>query len=128
MDTLAEEVRDAMEKVDLVAMAALLAHDARWGAPEQSVPTCRNAQQILSWYEMARDNGVRADITEIVIEGDHIVVGLKILNPNAPSKVPDNQRWQVLSVDGGLVSEIRGYETRHESLDFARSGVSQWKN
>jgi hypothetical protein len=76
---------------------------------------------------MARDNGVRADITEIVIEGDNIVVGLKVVNPDTSSKVTDTQRWQVLSVDGGLVSEIRGYETRHEALEFATSGVSQWK-
>lgn len=126
IDTLADEVRHAMETVDLAAMAALLAPDARWGAPEQEVPTCRNAQQILSWYEMARDNGVRADITEIVIEGNNIVVGLNVLNAKDPSKPPNNARWQVLSVDGGLVSEIRGYETRDEAMEYAMSGVSHW--
>ena len=102
MNSLADEVRHAMETVDLVAMEELLAPDARWGAPEQSVPTCRNAQQILSWYAMARENGVRADITDLVIEGTNIVVGLKILNENTPSKAPNNVRWQVLSVDGHI--------------------------
>ena len=127
MNSLADEVRHAMETVDLVAMEALLAPDARWGAPEQAVPTCRNAQQILSWYEMARENGVRADITEIVIEGHKIVIGLKILNAKAPPNAPNDVRWQVLSVDAGLISEIRGYETRHEATEFATSGVSHWK-
>jgi hypothetical protein len=125
MISLADEVRHAMETVDLVAMATLLAPEARWGAPEQSVPTCRNAQQVLSWYEMARDNGVRAEITEVTIEGRNIVVGLRIVNANA-SKSPNNVRWQVLSVDQGLVAEIRGYETRPEAREFATSGVSHW--
>jgi len=127
IDTLTDEVRHAVETVDLVAIAALLAPDARWGVPGQKVPTCRNSQQILSWYEMARDNGARADITEIVIEGNNIVVALKVLNAKAPSKAPNSERWQVLSVDGGLVAEIRGYETRHEALEYAKSGVSQWR-
>ncbi len=71
VNTLADEVRHAMETLDLAAMAALLAPDARWGAPEQDVPTCRNASQIISWYQMARENGVRADITDVaVVVGD----------------------------------------------------------
>lgn len=128
INTLADEVRHAMETVDLVTMEQLLAPDARWGAPEQDVPTCRNARQILSWYEVARDNGVRADITNVTIEGDNIVIGLKIVNPAGESASQDNERWQVLSVEGGLVQEIRGYESRREAMDYATTGASHWKS
>jgi hypothetical protein len=128
MEVLAERVRTAMESADLVAMEALLAPDARWGAPEQRVPTCRNAKQILSWYEMARETGVRADVTEVTIVGERIVVGLKILpSPTEQSNPGDAVRWQVLSTEDGLVAEIRGYETRDEATTFATSGVSRWK-
>jgi hypothetical protein len=128
MTSIASRVRYAMEAVDLQQMGELLAPDARWGAPEQDVPTCRNAQQILAWYELARENGVRADITEVVTVGNHIVVGLKIL-PNAKDKEkpPNAVRWQVLTVEDDLVTEIRGYETRGEATEFANSGVSNWK-
>ena len=74
MEVLAAEIRRAMESADLRAIGELLASDARWGAPEQEVPTCRNAQQILSWYELARDSGVRADVSETVVIGENIVL------------------------------------------------------
>jgi ketosteroid isomerase-like protein len=125
MESLAAHVREAMEAVDLEVMRELLAPDARWGAPEQDVPTCRNASEILSWYELARANGVRAEITEVVVVNNTILIGLKILATSQTSaKV--NTRWQVLSVDDGRIAEIRGYERRGEAMTFATSGVSQW--
>ena len=127
MDVLATEIRLAMELADLQAMGVLLAPDARWGAPEQEVPTCRNAPQMLSWYELARDSGVRADVGEIVVIGDHIVVGLTLHpKPEDAQHSRDSKRWQVLSVKDGQVVEIRGYERRSAAIDFATSGVSQW--
>jgi hypothetical protein len=126
MAMIASRVRVAMESVDLQLMSELLAPDARWGAPEQDVPTCRNAQQILSWYEMARDNGVRADITAMEIITNHVVIGLKVINPNDQQNSRNATRWQVLTVDDELVTEIRGYETRGDATEFATSGVSNW--
>ena len=125
MESLAAHVRYAMEAVDLDVMRELLAPNARWGAPEQDVSTCRNATEILAWYELARENGVRAEITEVKVVKDTIVVGLKIL-PNAHTKAKVNTRWQVLSVHDGRIAEIRGYERRGEAMTFANSGVSQW--
>ena len=125
MESLAAHVRYAMEAVDLDVMRELLAPNARWGAPEQDVPTCRNATEILAWYELARENGVRAEITEVKVVKDTIVVGLKIL-ANAHTKAKVNTRWQVLSVRDGRIAEIRGYERRGEAMTFATSGVSQW--
>jgi hypothetical protein len=127
MEIIASRVRVAMESVDLQMMNELLAPDAKWGAPEQDVPTCRNAQQILAWYEMARENGVRADITAVVLVGNHIVIGLKVINPNDQKKSRNATRWQVLTVEDELVTEIRGYETRGDATAYANSGVSNWK-
>ena len=124
MDSLAIRVRYAMEAVDLDVMRELLAPDARWGAPEQDVPTCRSAPEILSWYELARENGVRAEITETRVVNTSILVGLKILANQHNSKV--DTRWQVLSVRDGRIAEIRGYERRREAMAFATSGVSHW--
>lgn len=125
MESLCAHVRYAMEAVDLDVMRELLAPNARWGAPEQDVPTCRNATEILSWYELARENGVRAEITEVKVVKGNILVGLKILaNPHTKATV--NTRWQVLSVADGRIAEIRGYERRGEAMTFATSGVSQW--
>jgi ketosteroid isomerase-like protein len=127
METLVVEIRRAMETADLEVMGELLAPDARWGAPEQDVPTCHNAQQVLAWYEIARDNGLRAEVMDTVIIAHNIVVGFKILaTREATAPTGDALRWQVLSVRGGQVAEIRGYETRREATEFATSGVSHW--
>jgi ketosteroid isomerase-like protein len=130
MESLAQRVRYAMEAIDLATMEELLAPDARWGAPEQDVPTCRDAKEILSWYELAQANGVSADVTEVVVVGENIVVGLKIhTNPKTKTKTKTNvnTRWQVLSVRDGRIAEIRGYETRGDATSFATSGVSNWQ-
>jgi ketosteroid isomerase-like protein len=126
MESLAARVRNAMETIDLAAMAQLLAPDACWGAPEQDVPTCQNATEILSWYDLARVNGVRADITEVVVVGENLVVGLKLITADAKAK--NRPRWQVLSVKDGRITEIRGYERRGDATKFATSGVSKWKS
>jgi hypothetical protein len=127
MATLATRVRVAMETIDLASMSEMLAPNAKWGAPEQEVPTCQNAQEILSWYDLARANGVRADIKEVVVNGEHIVVGLKVLaNKEIDPKAKNRTRWQVMSVHDGRIAEIRGYETKGEATAFATSGVSNW--
>ena len=74
---------------------------------------------------MARDNGVRADVTEVSVVGERLVVGLKILASGAATS-KDNVRWQVLCVGDGLITEIRGYERRGDAVTFATSGVSNW--
>lgn len=128
MDTLATQVRHALESADLTVMGELLAADARWGAPEQKVPTCRNSQQILKWYEAGKNKGVRADVTEMLIIDTNIVVGLQMrASPEVPSNNADDVRWQVLSVEDGRIAEIRGYETRREATEFATTGVSNWR-
>ena len=129
MEMLVTEIRHAMESADLDVMSELLTPDARWGAPEQDVPTCQNAKQILAWYEMARDNGRRANVIETVIIANHVVVGFKILatREGIPAS-GDATRWQVLSVQDGRVTEIRGYETRREAAEFATTGVSNWRS
>lgn len=129
METLVVEIRQAMETADLEVMGELLAPDARWGAPEQDVPTCRNAKQILAWYEIARDNGLRAEVMDTVIIAHNIVVGFKVLaTRDGTSPSGDALRWQVLSVTDGQVAEIRGYETRRDATEFATTGVSHWRS
>ncbi len=127
MEMLAQRVRNAMEAIDLATMAELLAPNAKWGAPEQEVPMCQNAHEILSWYDLAQAEGVRAEIKEVVVVGESLVIGLKVLaNKDVDPKAKNRTRWQVMSVRDGRIAEIRGYETRGEASQFATSGVSNW--
>ncbi len=99
---LAGQVCSALETADLVAFRHLLHPDVRWGAPDARVPSCRNRDQVLAWYERGHQSGTRAEITETLVLGDKILVGLTVHGPRAADShdgaVP---RWQVLTVHGG---------------------------
>lgn len=127
MDAMADVVSSALQRGDLPVITALLANDVRWGAPEQSVPTCTNKSQVLRWYEGAQLAGASADVVETVVFGQNILLGLKVRrDPRAKSESEPIDRWQVMSVEDGKISEIRGYDSRIEAERFATSGTSIW--
>ena len=51
---------------------------------------------------------MRADVTETLVQGDRILVGLMVGNEVA-ADTGGSPRWQVLTVKGGLVTDIRGF-------------------
>jgi SnoaL-like domain len=123
MESLARQVRIALSGADLSAFSHLLDPDVRWGAPDARVPSCRNRDQVLAWYQRGRESGTRAEVTETVVLGDRILVGLTIRGPRA-ADAPDGetQRWQVLTVSGDLIVDIVGFDDRPEAV--ARAGVT----
>ena len=123
MESLARQVRIALSGADLSAFSHLLDPDLRWGAPDARVPSCRNRDQVLAWYQRGRESGTRAEVTETVVLGDRILVGLTIRGPRA-ADAPDGeaQRWQVLTVSGGGIVDIIGFDDRSEAV--ARAGVT----
>jgi hypothetical protein len=122
MESLARQVRTALSGADLSAYSHLLDPNVRWGPPDARVPSCRNRDQVLAWYRRGRESGTRAEVTETVVLGDRILVGLTVRGPRA-ADAPDGetQRWQVLTVSGGLIVDIVGFDDRSEAV--ARAGV-----
>ncbi len=62
---------------------------------------------------------MRAQVTEIVVDGNKLLVGLKVVGTEAARELgghPD--RWQVLTLRDGLVIDIRGFEDRAEAVAF----------
>jgi ketosteroid isomerase-like protein len=120
---LAQRVRAALESGDLTAIGELLDPDVHWGAPDDDEYGCVNRRQVLQWYRRARDAGVRATVSEIVTRPGAILVGLIVSGNEAAERqggaVP---RWQVLSVAGGLITDIRGFDDREHAA--ARVGIS----
>jgi ketosteroid isomerase-like protein len=127
MDALATVVSSALQNGDLAAITALLANDVRWGAPEQSVPTCTSKSQVLRWYENAQLAGASADVVETIVLGQNILLGLKVRRDTGPDTESTTfVRWQVMSVEDDKIAEIRGYDSRVEAERFATSGTSNW--
>jgi RimJ/RimL family protein N-acetyltransferase/ketosteroid isomerase-like protein len=119
MDELAARVRSALEAADLDAYSDLLDRDVRWGPPGDPVPPCRNRGQVLAWYARGRDAGARARVTETVVAGDKILVGLKVADTSAPDDDAESDRWQVLTVRDGQITDITGFGDRDEAAAWA---------
>jgi hypothetical protein len=106
-EAIAGRVRSALEAADLADFGALLDPDVTWGAPDQVRPTCRNRQQVLTWYQRGQEAGTRARVTEVSVHGDRILVGLMVRREGVEA-----ERWQILTVGPRGVSDIVGFEDR----------------
>ena len=115
IDDLAGKVRVALGSGDLDAYQELLAPDVHWGPPDSPEWGCRNRNEVLTWYKKARDDGMRARVTEVVVGPGCLLVGLEV------SGREGSLRWQVLRIEGGLIADIAGFDSRDQAA--ARAGV-----
>jgi hypothetical protein len=114
MQHIAEQVKGALESADLAAYGHLLDPGVRWGPPGDQSSGCHSRREVLSWYEQGRDAGVRAEVTETIVCGDRILVGMRVTGRDE-----GGDRWQVLTVRDGLVVDITGYEERAQAAASA---------
>ncbi len=120
---LTERVRFALESGDLDAIRDLLDPGASWGAPEgPNDAACRNRDQVIAWWASARAAGARAVVTEVTAGAGTLLVGLEVTGtPAAREAGGAAERWQVLTVRGDRIADIRGFDDRKAAA--ARAGV-----
>ena len=120
---LAGQVRSALESGDLDAIRDLLDPGARWGAPQgPGDADCRNRDQVIAWWASARAAGAQAVVTEVTAGPGTILVGLDVTGTSAAREAGGtSQRWQVLTVSGDRITDIRGFDDRTEAA--VRAGV-----
>jgi ketosteroid isomerase-like protein len=117
VERVARQVRVALEAADLSAFSDLLDPNVRWGPPGDPSPPCQSREQVLAWYQRGKQSGVSARVTEVVVLGDQILVGLVVAG-NEPARARGGQatRWQVLTVREGRVVDIVGFDQRSEAV------------
>jgi ketosteroid isomerase-like protein len=115
MEHLAERVRTALQSGDLTAYRELLDPNVRWGPLDDPSSGCTNRDEVLTWYRRGRARGVRAAVTETVVQGDTILVGLRVTGNPAEEPGGEVDRWQVLRVVDGRIVDIRGFDDRVEA-------------
>jgi hypothetical protein len=120
---LIERVRLALESGDLDAIRDLLDPAARWGAPEgPDEADCQNRDQVVAWWARARAAGARAVVTEVTAGAGTLLVGLEVTGTPAVREAGQAaQRWQVLTLRGDRIVDIRGFDDR--AMAAARAGV-----
>jgi hypothetical protein len=119
MERIAALVQAALPAADLTDYRELLDPKVTWGAEDDFASGCQNRDQVLAWYRQGRAKGVRADVTETIVQGDKILVGLRVIgNEAAEESGSPVLRWQVLTVRNGLIIDIRGFEERTGALSL----------
>jgi hypothetical protein len=120
---LTERVTLALESGDLDAIRDLLDPGARWGAPEgPHEADCQNRDQVVAWWASARAAGARAVVTEVTAGAGTLLVGLEVTGTPAAREVGGvAERWQVLTLQGDRIVDIRGFDDRAAAA--ARAGV-----
>src|SRR6516164_2961178 len=120
---LTDRVRFALESGDLDAIRDLLNPGARWGAPEgPNEFDCQDRDQVIAWWSGARAAGARAAVTEVTAGAGALLVGLEVTGiPAADEAGGAVERWQVLTLRGDRVVDIRGFDDR--PVAAARAGV-----
>ena len=120
---LADRLRAAMDAADMDAIGELLDPNVTWGPPDDYLSGCHNRSEVLAWWGRSAQRGVRARVTEVVIGADKLLVGFKVIDSEAAAEpAGEADRWQVVSVRSGKVSDIRGFDDR--VVAATRAGVS----
>lgn len=113
-------MRIALESADLSFFAELLDPDVHWGPPGDASPPCRNREQVIAWYERGRAAGTRAHVSEVELLGNQILVGLVVTGNEVSRERGDGaERWQLLTVRDGRVTDIVAFERRTEAVAWA---------
>lgn len=124
-ERVARQVRRALQAADLAGFSDLLDPKVRWGPPGDHSPPCKNRQQVLAWYQRGKESGATAQVSEVTVLADRILVGLIVTGTRAARERGGNAtRWQVLTVRDGLVVEIVGFDQRMEAVSFAEVGAA----
>lgn len=78
---------------------------------------------MLGWYRRGRGEGRRAEVIDVTAHQDKIVVAMKVGPPHPRSDDAPADRWQVLTVARGRVTDIRGYDREADARAAAGLAV-----
>ena len=118
---LVREAWDAVSRGDFDAVESLLAAGAKWRAVEDGPWNCESRAQIVN---VMRDNRARGvldgDIEEIVDLGARALVAFRPTNQASGGwPLDDGIRYVVLSIQDGVVTEMKGCASREIALVYA---------
>jgi hypothetical protein len=110
MGDIARHLEAAYREADLELLASLLHPRVRWTG------LCNSSEQVLDWYRRLAE-GTVATVTSVEVDRDAVVLGLAVSGiPDGARPAPPQHRYQVFTIDGAQIVEIRGYPDRRSAL------------
>ena len=103
MAEMAQHLEAAYRDRELDLLGSLLHPQVRWTG------LCHNRAQVLDWYRGLVAGGTIATVERVEIDRDAVLVGLRVARPAEGARpAPPQRLYQVFTIEGGQVTEIRG--------------------
>ena len=111
MADMARHLEAAYRDRDLDLLGSLLHPQVSWTG------ICRNSEQVLDWYRGLMADGTRPVVHSVEVDRDAVVLGLGVaLHAEGARPAPPQQLYQVFTVDGAQIVDIRGYPDRASAV------------
>lgn len=107
MAEVARHLEAAFQHRDLDVLTSLLHPQVSWTG------VCRNSEQVLDWYRGLLADGTMATVHSVEVGRDAVLLGLSVaLQAEGARPAPPQQLYQVFTVDGAQIIDIRAYPDR----------------
>ncbi len=117
MADIARHLEAAYRNRDFGLLGSLMHPEVQWTG------LCTNSEQVLDWYRGLIADGTVADIHSVEVDRDAVVLGLAVARKAEGARpAPPQQLYQVFTVDGTQIIDIRGYPDRHSALTRTPAG------
>jgi ankyrin repeat protein len=111
MADMARHLEAAYRDRDLDLLASLLHPQVSWTG------ICRNSEQVLDWYRGLLADGTMPTVQGVEVDRDAVLLGLSVaLRAEGARPAPPQQLYQVFTVDGAEIVDIRGYPDRAAAI------------
>ena len=111
LSEIARHLEAASRETDLDVLASLLHPEVRWTG------LCRTSAQVLDWYRSALADGTTPTVESVEVDRDAVILGLTLTRPAVGARpAPPHRLYQVFTIEGARIVEIRGYPDRRSAL------------
>jgi ankyrin repeat protein len=111
MAEIARHLETVGRDLDLDLLGSLLHPQVRWTG------LCNDRTQVLDWYRAMLAEGIEASVRSVEVDRDAVVLGLTVGRPARGARpAPPEPLFQVFTVRGAQIVEIRGYPDRDSAL------------
>src|SRR6266702_2453545 len=111
MADIARHLEAAYRDLDLDLLGSLLHPQVHWTG------VCSNSAQVIDWYRGVLADGTMPTVQSAEVDRDAVLLGLTLTRQAEGARpAPPQQLYQVFTVDGAQVIDIRGYPDRHSAL------------